>query len=199
LVRRRIYPIIVGLLLLPLLGAVINWIVIDRLIARARGPDSYKVYIVGNLQREDSVAQQIYTEFTAEGDLKTIDGTPIEVTLKDAQGDPTQARQIAAKIAVKNDTLLVIGHIGSTQTKAALPVYLAADPPVPVILTTETNPNLTPPKLSNTKRFPILRLSPNDAQQARSAAKFMEKAGAKAIWVVENVDNPVYSSYPTRQ
>jgi branched-chain amino acid transport system substrate-binding protein len=195
LVKKRIYPIILGLLLVPLLGAVINWIVIDRLIARARGPDSYKIYVVGNLEREDSAAQQIYTELTAEGELKTFDGTPIEVELKDDQGDPDQARQLATKIAAKNDTLMVIGHIGSTQTKAALPVYFTANPPVPVILTTETNPNLTPPKLLSTKRFPLFRLSPNDDQQAKSAAKFMQRVKAKAIWVVEDVDNPVYSSY----
>jgi branched-chain amino acid transport system substrate-binding protein len=195
LAKMRVYPIIVGLLLAPLLAGLINWIVIDRLIARARGPDSYKIYVIGNVERDDSAAQQIYKQFIAQGDLKTIDGAPIEVRLEDDQGDPEQARQMAAKIAAKNDTLMVIGHIGSTQTKAALPAYLAANPPVPVMLTTETNPNLTPPKLRSTKRFPIFRLSPNDEQQARSAAQFLERTRAKAIWVVEDVDNPVYSSY----
>ena len=104
LAKMRVYPIIVGLLLAPLLAGLINWIVIDRLIARARGPDSYKIYVIGNVERDDSAAQQIYKQFIAQGDLKTIDGAPIEVRLEDDQGDPEQARQMAAKIAAKNDT-----------------------------------------------------------------------------------------------
>jgi ABC-type branched-subunit amino acid transport system substrate-binding protein len=194
-VSKRIYPIIVGLLLLPLVAAVIKLIVIDRVIADVRGPGSYKIYVVGNLQHEGSAAQQIYKEFMTGGDLKPIDGTPIDVRLLDDQGNPDQARQIATKIAAKDDALMVIGHIGSTQTRAALPAYFSATPPVPVILTTETNPNLAPPKLRSVKRFPIFRLSPNDTQQAKSAADFLERTRAKAIWVVEDVDNPVYSSY----
>lgn len=35
---------------------------------------------------------------------------------------------------------MVVGHVYSTMTKGALPIYMAADPLIPAILTTETNP-----------------------------------------------------------
>jgi ABC-type branched-subunit amino acid transport system substrate-binding protein len=101
-------------------------------------------------------------------------------------------------VAARPDTLMVVGHFSSTATKAALPAYLrAARPKIPVIMTTETNPNLMPPKAGDSYD-PVFRLSPTDDEQAIVAAGFAMDKGARAFLVVEDQTNPVYSQLLTR-
>lgn len=99
---------------------------------------------------------------------------------------------------------MVVGHVASGQTKEALPVYLATQPPVPVILTTETTPNLVPVTVKAGTYMPVLRLWPTDREQARVAAHFVAKHATaekdtstqNAIWVVQDVSgDTVYSEF----
>jgi hypothetical protein len=90
---------------------------------------------------------------------------------------------------------MVIGHLSTTASASALPNYLNADPPIPVILAVETNPELLPADY-HLNYYPVFRLSPTDDQQAEKAAEFAIEHDARAIWVEEDVvENPVYSRY----
>lgn len=181
-------------ILFPLLGALLSAVLIGRLINVVMGPGSYKVYIIGNIT--DPGSKEMVEAFTARaGQLSKLNQVPVEVKKLDDRGDPDMAERIAKELAARNDTLLVVGHLESTPTQKALPFYLQANPAVPVILTTETNPNLLPPLTSNRTYYPVFRLSATDQDQARTAAAFAVHHGGTSFWVVEDTDNPVYSSY----
>jgi branched-chain amino acid transport system substrate-binding protein len=76
---------------------------------------------------------------------------------------------------------------------------MGADPPIPVILTTETNPALLPPPAPGDDRGPpVFRLFPTDDNQAKVAADFIAAQGATSVWVVEDTSNPIYSEYLAR-
>jgi hypothetical protein len=180
---------------LPLLGALISVMIIGRLINWVVGPSSYKIYVVGNLS--DPESKGIADAFS--GDLPTINGTSVGIKELDDSGDPDTAEKISLRLASMDDTLFVVGHLESTPTQKALPAYLqVADPPIPVILTTETNPNLLPKNVDG-RYQPVFRLSPTDTDQAQKAADFIVAKGATAIWVVEDMANPVYSGYLARE
>lgn len=193
--------------LLPLVGALISVMLIGRVVDWVIGPKAYKVYVVGNFEGADatqnpnpSTADSIWAGISGQGSLSDINGVPIKFEKWDDAGDPVDAQRISADLATRNDSLLVVGHFASTQTKAALPAYLRiATPPIPVILTTETNPALLPPRSRATGYDPLFRLSPTDEGQAVTAATFAIAHGARGFWVVETVSNPVYSQFLTRK
>jgi ABC-type branched-subunit amino acid transport system substrate-binding protein len=187
----------------PAVGAILAFIIGARVTDFFGGPDHYKIYVVGKLGSEDELKNLF--DGIPDGIVQnvTIDDKPIKVEQRDDKGDAHYAEQIAAEISQKEDALLVVGHIFSTSTKAALPYYLgstpqAAHPPVPVILTTETNPDLLPPTVSEGFCPPALRLSPTDDEQASQAAVFGSSV-ASNFWVVADVDNGVYSQYLTNK
>ena len=194
-VEKKLFNFVKTWILLPLLGALISAVIIGRLIDWVVGPGSYKIYVVGNISNPEPKA--IADAFS--GELPKINGTSVEIKELDDSGDPDIAERIASHLVTLNDTLFVVGHLQSTPTQKALPEYLEiANPPVPVILPTETNPNLLPPK-SEGNYYPVFRLSPTDTNQAEKAAEFMLSKGATAIWVVEDTSNPVYSRYLARE
>jgi hypothetical protein len=130
-----------------LLSAVLLTSFINRLIDYSMGPSAYFVYLVGDFS--DKNRQQLRVDFEKERkpDLK-IDGIEIHfVTLEAKEKD---AEKFSQKLANKPDTLLVIGHLSTTASANALPNYLNANPPVPVILALETNPELLPPDCRTT-------------------------------------------------
>jgi len=190
-----VLPIIATLLGAMLIGRVSDWIL---------GPKAYKIYLVGgrdlSLGETDPV-EQIWKGFKEDaGKLGEINGVPVAVDTIDDLGDPNNALTVATRLTSLNDTLMVVGHVYSTQSRAALPVYMyKASPPIPVILTTETNPDLLPPKASQDTYYPVFRIPPTDRKQAKSAAQFMASKGAKNIWVVQDTSNPVYSSFLARE
>jgi ABC-type branched-subunit amino acid transport system substrate-binding protein len=189
---RRIVSILRKWIVLPLLGALISAVVIGRVVDQLLGPSSYKVYLIGHLSESETAG--IASAFS--GELPKINGVPVEIKQLDDSGDPDTAERISLHLASLNDTLLVVGHLESTPTQKALPAYLQiAEPPIPVILTTETNPNVLPPKPADGTYYPAFRLSPTDDSQAKKAADFALSQGATAIWVVEDVSNHVYSKY----
>ena len=163
------------------------------------GPDNYTIYVVSDFSDSTSSSNEIFASFKEElkNEDLSINGIDIKIVDRDDRGDPLRAAYIADEISKNEQTLMVVGHFSSTPTKAALPAYLGAEPPIPVILTTETNPDLIPPRFSNVQ-CPIFRLSPNDKAQAKKAASFARsKKEASAFWVVEDNENAVYSSYLT--
>jgi len=186
-------------LVFPFLGALIGSVVIGRIVSAIMQPESYRVYIVGNFQEEVNI--RIREAFFANlNQLGTLDDVKVVVDpTQNDYGDPERARSIAERLIAAGDTLMVVGHLASTQTRAVLPAYLQqTDPPVPVILTTETNPNLLPPA-ENQLSFPVLRLSPADSEQARVAACLAVAQNAQSIAVIEAGENPVYSKYLARE
>ena len=199
----RIWSILSKFVLMPLVGALIGAMLIGRIVDWFVGPDSYKVYVVGNFQPLDGTttgASKILDGFKGMGELPAIGPKRVKVTYEavNDHGDPADAQKISANLASRSDTLMVVGHFSSTQTKAALPAYLRSiRPPIPVIMTTETNPDLVPPKLRALQYDPVFRLSPTDDQQALRAADFAIHEHATAFWVVQDLSNPVYSDYLT--
>lgn len=160
-----------------------------------------RIYVVGDMSGGGTEAA---VRNAIESDRRLaagIGGIPIKVVALDDHGRKDDAADIARAIAKKGDALMVIGHFSSTETKAALPYYLRASPPIPDILVSETNPQLLPAGLRGGSAYadPILRLSPNDNKQGWDAADFACRQGATTFWVVQDVSNPVYSSYLARR
>ncbi|MFX0138908.1 MAG: ABC transporter substrate-binding protein [Candidatus Hodarchaeota archaeon] len=184
-----------------LIGALILAITLPIVLGQLRklwvGPDSYIIYVVSDFPQKRTTSHEIFDGFknTIENKQLEINGKKIEIVDKNDKGDPDRAKEISVELAKDNKTLMVVGHFYSTQTKAALPAYLEQDPPIPVIMTTETNPELIPSKFADSY-CPILLLSPNDDDQAQTAAEFaIFKDEASVFWVIEDVSNRVYSSY----
>jgi ABC-type branched-subunit amino acid transport system substrate-binding protein len=195
----RIYSLLLSWFLVPLLATLIGAMLVSRIAGRLMAPTSYKIYVVGNMDRSVA-AQKIAEAFNPENcHLPTFGGVPVEVLRRNDQGDRSQAQLLAQKLSRRPDTLLVVGHIGSGQTKEALPIYMEAQPAVPVILTTETTPDLVPASVKKYTHHPVLRLSPTDKEQARIAAGFVARQAAakrKTVWVVQDVsDDTVYSEF----
>jgi hypothetical protein len=177
----------------PILGSIIGLILVVRITGFWSGPGSYVIYFVGKTsepavkQMSDGIREQLGGQGLA------VDGKSVILDDRNDFGDPGRAKEIARDLADRSDTLLIIGHGYSSTSKQALPVYLAADQPIPVILPTETNPALLPP----TSQFlPVYRLAPTDEVQAKVAALYaMDKLQATAFWVISDPGNQVYSEY----
>ena len=176
-------------LILPLVGTIISALIIGKIVETFIGPKQYFVYIVGD-GTDPSVRDMLVAAKT--GEFPTdLGGIPIKTDVLDDSGDPEMAAGIAQQLAARSDVLMVIGHVYSSTTKRALPIYMQADPPIPVILTTETNPAFLPtPSPGDDHVPPVFRLFPTDQDQATKAAGFVESQHAKSVWVVEDVSNP---------
>jgi len=184
--------------LLPLLGALLAGMLIGRIADYFLGPKNYYVYVVGD-KKAKSIHDMLQT--AAGGDFKSALGDiTVKTEVRDDSGDPEQAAIIARDLAGRPDVLMVIGHVYSTVTKRALPIYLGANPPIPVLLSTETNPALLPPPAADDDRVPpVFRLFPTDDNQAETAARFIASQGGSKVWVVEDTSNPTYSQYLARK
>ncbi|MCP5274030.1 MAG: ABC transporter substrate-binding protein [Burkholderiales bacterium] len=193
--------------LIPIITGVISIVLISRVTDWWIGAESYYIYLVGDYKNDRAIAD-VFEGFrgtscnsddslTINRDINTV---PVKSKCIDDQGDPAKARQISLDLATRNDTLMVIGHVKSTQTKAALQGYLLeAHPPIPVILTMETNPQLIPNNYIENESIddypPVFRLWPTDDEQAAKAGQFAIGNNHNVLWVVEDEHNPVYSKY----
>jgi len=170
-------------------------IVLARIATWVVGPPSYRVYIIGdftNTPKHGSVRKGFNPDKSFS---QTIDGCSVTVAAKDDKGSEKLALEIAQDLVARSDTLLVVGHMRSTMTRAALPEYLRREPPIPVILTLETNPDLAPAPDPRELDYPVVRLSATDTAQARQAAAFALGRGAKTFWIIQDPFNPVYSKF----
>src|SRR5437764_611976 len=164
-------------------------VIITRLTGLFTGPDNYLIYFIGPLGGDNSLVkmENIFRKAAA----RLIDGVPIKFEEIDDSGDPGIAQSIATRLASSSDTLMVVGHVLSSTTKEALPIYMKADPQIPVILTTETNPQILPARADPDQDFPVFRLSPTDDDQALSAYEFATAQYGQQFWVVEGSNNPL--------
>lgn len=184
----------------PLIIGIISFIIIQPLVKEIRGVDKYYIYLVSDFQDEET-SKNIRARFKEKFKTgKKIDGVDIFIREEYDHFDPAKADKISAELAERDNTLLVVGHFYSNTTAAALPNYLGIEPKIPVILTTETNPNLLPPKTSESitpeKYCPVYCLSPDDSNQAKIAANHAtRKAENQNFWVVQDVQNKIYSNF----
>lgn len=214
---------IIAAILLPILGAIILAI-IGRVWHYIMLPP-HKIYLIGNIEEcltgdidEISLPDpniithsncQIaggFIRFIREREERgngepqplQINGVKVEIEIRTDEGDPLNAEQISRDLTNAKDTLLVIGHMSSTRTKKTLPNYLRAKPPIPIILTIETNPHLITPYNLRNQNCPVFRLSATDNEQAIDASDYIISnidEESPVIWVVEDSINPVYSNY----
>jgi ABC-type branched-subunit amino acid transport system substrate-binding protein len=206
--RSRSIRIVKNFIVLPLIGTLLMGMIIGRIVDSIIGPKQYLVYVVGD---ESDPAVDAMLQAAAGGGAGTefkskLAGIPVATEVLDDSGDPEQARTLAHKLVNRPDVLMVVGHGSSTVTKRVLPIYMGtepstrAEPPIPVILTTETNPALLPRPARKEPVPPVLRLFPTDDNQAEEAAHFIaDDQKAKSVWVVEDTSNPTYSEYLARQ
>jgi hypothetical protein len=184
---RRVYSFAASWLLVPLAATLVGVIIIDPSTKRIMGPDKFKIYVVGDFDEDllqdphdpassiPSPADQIFESFNDSGVSQSkVDDTSLDVVKENDHGDSTQAGSIAQQLAAKPYTLMIIGAMGSTAAKMALPFYLNAKPSVPVIFTMETSPHLLPAVVGDEAGFaPVFRLSPTDYKQAQAVADLM--------------------------
>ncbi|MHC4726101.1 MAG: ABC transporter substrate-binding protein [Planctomycetota bacterium] len=179
--------------------SIISYTIIKPPLKIFSGPEKYTIYIVSD--HGDEASRDIRNACLKginELNLE-IDGVEIKTIIIDDQGDPDKAEACARRIVGRNDTLMVVGHFYSDQTEAALPIYLGADPQIPVILTTETNPQLIPPARSG-EYDPVYGLSPDDNNQAKIAAQLAAQLATDRdkknnFWVVQDHQKKIYSNF----
>jgi branched-chain amino acid transport system substrate-binding protein len=183
-------------LLAQVLSAMLSLIVVARITNWWTGPQFYRVYVVGSFNPSEEITKEVWQGFTAKGDLKaTIDDVSVVTDWVNDAGDPSEAANVARALAGRSDTLMVVGHLLSTQSQVALNSYLVRQP-IPVILATETNPKVLPPHAPDESPYPVFRLSPTDDEQARIAADFaVEEMKADRFWIVKDTRNQTYSTY----
>lgn len=195
------WPFLWKFLLGPLVGALISILLISRVTDSLTGPNTYTIVFVANTgDPGEQTFDQVLEGLKETTDLR-IDGRPVAFESISDHGDLEEAKGIADEIAARNDVLMVVGHGYSTTSKAVLPTYLGQEPPIPVILPTETVPEILPsfcaPK-GNT--CPVFRLSPNDRDQATTVASFaVNVLKATSFLVVRDSENIVYSAYLTKE
>jgi branched-chain amino acid transport system substrate-binding protein len=189
----HVFSLIRSTIFSPFLSSILGLVVITRLTGLFTGPDSYMIYFVGPLGGDSSIVK--IENIFRKAQLPSIGGVPVKFEELDDSGDPAIARTIAKSLAARSDTLMVVGHVLSSTSKEALPVYMQSDPQIPVILTTETNPQILPSSADPDQEFPVFRLSPTDDDQAQSAYEFAKRQQGQRFWVVEDPANAVYTKY----
>ena len=117
---KRIYSILLGWFVLPLVATLIGATIISRIANRILSPTSYKIYIVGNMDKSVA-AQKIALAFETCA-LKDFRDVPLSVVKRNDEGEPSQARQLAESISREPDTLLVVEEILKKKKKEALTI-----------------------------------------------------------------------------
>lgn len=134
--RKRLFRAVIVLALL-VMALLPIWL--------ARGKPLY-VAVVGPMSgptqddgRDMARGIQLYLdELNAQGG---INGRPVKLRIYDDQNDPEQAQAIAQEIAANDQILLVLGHMFSSTSLAAAPVYQQAE--IPAITASATAEAIT--------------------------------------------------------
>ena len=194
---KRAGSLLVKFLVAPTVTGMIGVVLVVPITGWFQGPEEYRIYFVGAL-REPTV-DQVYEGFRELGSPR-IDDVPVVIEPKDDGGDLDEVERLAHEIANRRDVLMVVGHGYSSTSKRALPEYLTQQPKIPVMLVTETNPDLLPSLCDDLDVLcPVFRLSPTDEDQAETAVRFAIQEGATSFLVVRDTENTVYSSYLANQ
>jgi branched-chain amino acid transport system substrate-binding protein len=179
---------IVGKIFLQFLIVVVGIVIFDPIKAWWVGPAKYTIYLVGWTENDE--VQKMFRAIEDDVALAhlTIDGKEVIVAEESDGGDPAAAGKLATELARRDDTLLVIGHVLTQSTLSALPSYMAAEPPVPVIATRETHPDLLK-KVPNCKDpqvyCPFMPMSPTDTDQAQTAVEFALSRNSRKFLIVK--------------
>jgi branched-chain amino acid transport system substrate-binding protein len=109
-----------------------------------------------------------------------IDGKMIELLIQDEECKPEKATNAATKL-VSDGAVVVVGHICSGATKAALPIYTENN-----IVT--MSPSATNPELTQSGQYPtFFRTIASDDNQAKLGVDFaIDKLGSKKIAVLHD-------------
>jgi len=184
--------------LAAIVTTVVGIVILDPVKSWWAGPSLYKIYLVGD--RSNPEVEGLFKAMLADNKQKlSIDGIRVKIEILNDEG--TEA--FVKKVANRRDTLLVVGHVYSSRTIDSLPVYMKADPPVPVIATEESNPNLLEKAdfcLHAHADCPFIQMSPNDDEQAKATighalANVKKAKRAKARFMLVQESNPNYTKY----
>ncbi len=128
-----------------------------------------------------NAANILAEEYNAKGGIM---GKKIEVVAQDDQCKPEMATNAATKL-VSDEVDIIVGHICSGATKAALPIYNDAK-------IVSMSPSATTPGLTTSKENPyFFRTIANDNVQARLSSAFVaDKLNAKKVAIIH--DNGEY-------
>ncbi|CCH50432.1 branched-chain amino acid ABC transporter substrate-binding protein [Pseudodesulfovibrio piezophilus] len=123
-----------------------------------------------------NAAKLVAAKFNAAGG---VNGAMVEVAAQDDQCKPELATNAATKM-VSDDVKIVLGHICSGATKAALPIYLESK----IVL---MSPSATNPPLTQSGDYPnfFRTIAPDDAQASLEVA-FAKGLGLKKIAVIHD-------------
>jgi len=113
----------------------------------------------------------------------TIGGKPatFEIVAEDDQEDPKVATSVAQKL-VDAKVAGVVGHLNSGTTIPASAVYNRAEPPIPMITGSATNPQLTAQGFKN-----VFRVVGRDDQQGPAIANYLaEQKKPKVVAVIDD-------------
>jgi len=156
----------------PFLIVIFGIVFLDPVREWWIGPKQYKVYMVGSEKNEE--IKRLFRGINLGSKLQTLQIDDVDVVVEDVDDQGANSVPTARDLAGRNDTLLVIGHVSSQRTIDALPVYMQAQPPIPLLATKETNPDLLK-KVDWCKGpldCPLLQMSPTDDQQAVDTINF---------------------------
>jgi len=123
-----------------------------------------------------NAAKLVAAKFNAAGG---INGAMVEVVSQDDQCKPELATNAATKM-VSDEVKLVLGHICSGATKAAMPIYLESKIVV-------MSPSATNPPLTQSGEYPnfFRTIAPDDAQAALEVS-FAKGMGLKKLAVIHD-------------
>lgn len=125
-------------------------------------------------------AQLAEREINARGGVA---GRRLELVFADDSARDSVAMRVAARLGRDPRVLAVAGHLTSAATRAALPFYAAADPPVPLV-----SPSAGSPTLSGSSPF-FFRVCPNDlAYGSRLARLARQQLGARTAGILYTND-----------
>lgn len=148
----------------------------------AAADDTFKIAVAGPMTG-DGAQQGQYAmigaefardEINAEGG---IDGKMIELVAMDDKGDPAEAATVAQRLVDDSSIQVVVGHMWSSATLAANPIYIKAG--MPVLTPTASNSKVTAQGWAN-----LVRICLKDTIQApQMAALLVNNLKAKNIAV----------------
>jgi branched-chain amino acid transport system substrate-binding protein len=95
-----------------------------------------------------------------------IGGRPVELLAHDDHGDPDSALAVAGAL-VRSDAVAVVGHVFSSTTLAAAPIYAGGATPLPVITPSSSAPEVA------TAGDHLFRICPTDNEHAAALATWV--------------------------
>jgi branched-chain amino acid transport system substrate-binding protein len=164
-------------------GPVLSWL--GFLIACSSGNDPILIGWGGGPLSDSTVAPSLSTARLAVEEINQsggIDGRPLRIVVLEDGGEADSAVRVAAML-VDSGVVAVIGHIYSSTTLAAAPVYTDSRNPV-----LQISPSATSPTISQAGDY-TFRVCPSDLQYGGALARFTRNSLGLTRGVVLYVNN----------